>query len=151
MQGQEKLKFQTVIAEQEKTLEQLKIQEKLGEVLAQEAVYQKAVDDEDIADDFQSPLLPTTEYDPTSAFLSGNAQGLMSTPEAVPSVSQNLPSFPTASASPIFTSPPQFTVSSFSSPQTTVGVESQTPETSSSKKPQDTIYSSTHTRFGIGT
>ena len=69
---EEKLKFSTVIAEQEKKLEQLKIQKKLGEVRVQEAVYQKAVEEEDKVDDFQSPLLPTKQYDPIPAFLRDN-------------------------------------------------------------------------------
>ena len=101
----EKLKFSTVIAEQKKKLEQLIIQEKLGEVQAQEAVYQKAVEEEDRAGDFQFPLLPTKQYDPIPAFLSNNDEGLMSTPEVVPSVSQKFQSFPAASASPMLTSP----------------------------------------------
>lgn len=71
---EEKLKFSTVIAEQEKKLEQVKLQEKLGEVRAQEAVYQEALEEEDKEDDFPSPLLPTRQYDPINAFLSDNAE-----------------------------------------------------------------------------
>lgn len=111
---EEKLKFSAVIAEQEKKLEQLKLQEKLGEVWAQEAVSHKAVEEEDKTDDFQPPLLPTRQYDPISAFLSDNAEELTSTPEVVPSVSKNFQPVPTASASSMFTSPPQFAVSSSS-------------------------------------
>ena len=43
---QEKLKFSSVIAEQENKLEQLKIQKELVEIAAQEAVYKTALDEE---------------------------------------------------------------------------------------------------------
>ena len=146
---EEKLKFSTVIAEQEKKLEQLKIQRKLGEVRAQEAVYQKAVEEEDKADDFQSPLLPTKQYDPIPAFLRDNNEGLTSTPEVVPSVPQNFQAFPTASASPMFTSPTSNTV--YSSPHTRFSLGTQVPltqyTTSSSCK---TVYTSTNTRASFG-
>ena len=79
------------------------------------------MEEEDKACDFQFPLLPTKQYDPIPAFLSNNDEGLMSTPEVVPSVSQNFQSFPTASASPMLTSP-------------------------TSNK----VYFSTHTRFSFG-
>ena len=146
---EEKLKFSTVIAEQEKKLEQLKIQKKLGGVRAQEAVYQKAVEEEDKADDFQSPLLPTEQYDPIPAFLRNNNEGLTSTPEVGLSVPQNFQAFPTASASPMFTSPTSNTV--YSSTHTRFSLGTQVPltqyTTSSSCK---TVYTSTNTRASFG-
>ncbi|KAJ7380771.1 hypothetical protein OS493_007149 [Desmophyllum pertusum] len=56
----------------QKKLEELKLQEELGEVTAQEAVYQKVVNEESKVDDCQQPLLPTTPHDVISAFLNDN-------------------------------------------------------------------------------
>ena len=148
---EEKLKFSTVIAEQEKKLEQVKLQEKLGEVRAQEAVYQEALEEEDKEDDFPSPLLPTRQYDPINAFLSDNAEELTLTPEADPSVSKNSQLVPTVSAPSMFTSPPKFAVSTSLTSQLTICAESQTSAAPSSKKPKDTIYFSTHTSSSSGT
>ena len=79
----EKLKFSPVIAEQESKLEQLRIQKELEEIAAQEAVYKKAIDEENQLDDEQQPLLPTTLHDPIGAFLNYHEEaGLTSTPEA---------------------------------------------------------------------
>ncbi|PFX25381.1 hypothetical protein AWC38_SpisGene9993 [Stylophora pistillata] len=71
---EDKLKFSAAIAEQEKKLEQLKLQEKLGEAQAQEAVHEKALEEDDKEDDSPSPMLPTRQYDPINAFLSDNAE-----------------------------------------------------------------------------
>lgn len=119
---EEKIKILTVIAEQKKKIKQLIIQEKIGEVRAQEAVYQKGGKKGQSGRLSNSLLLSTKQYDPIPAFLSDNAEGLRSTPEVVPSVSQNFQSFPFASASPMFTAPTS-----------------------------NTVYSSTHTRFSPGT
>ena len=88
---QEKLKFSSVIAEQESKLEQLKIQRELEEIAAQEAVYKSAVDEENDLDGEQQRLLPTTVHDPIDAFLNDNHETeLTFTPEAaiVPHVTQ---------------------------------------------------------------
>ena len=66
---EETLKFSAVIAEQEQKLEQLKIQKELGEVIAQEQVYQKAMQEESC---LQSPALPTKTHDPISTYLAAN-------------------------------------------------------------------------------
>lgn len=77
---EETLKFSAVIAEQKQKLEQLKIQKELGEVTAQEQVYQKAMQEENC---LQSPALPTETYDPISTFIaSNNADEYTSTPGA---------------------------------------------------------------------
>ena len=69
---QEKLKFSSVIAEQENKLEQLKIQKELVEIAAQEAVYKTALDEENELSNEQQPLLPTAVHDPIDAFLDSN-------------------------------------------------------------------------------
>ena len=71
---QEKLKFSSVIAEQENKLEQLKIQKELVEIAAQEAVYKTALDEENELNDEQQPLLPTAVHDPIDAFLNSNEE-----------------------------------------------------------------------------
>ena len=71
---QEKLKFSSVIAEQESKLEQLKIQKELVEITAQEAVYKTALDEENELNDEQQPLLPTAVHDPIDAFLNSNEE-----------------------------------------------------------------------------
>ena len=73
---EEKLKFSTAIAERKKKIEQLIIQEKLGEVRAQEAVYPKGGGRGQSGRLSNSLLLSTKQYDPIPAFLSDNAEGL---------------------------------------------------------------------------
>ena len=111
-------------------------------------MYQKAVE-EDKADDFQSPLLPTKQYDPIPAFPRDNNEGLTSTPEVVPSVPQNFQAFPTASASPMFTSPTSNTVYSSTHTRFSLGTQVLLTQytTSSSCK---TVYTSTNTRASFG-
>ena len=59
------------------------MQKELEEIAAQEAVYKKAIDEENRLDDEQQPLLPTTLHDPVDAFLNYHEEaGLTSTPEA---------------------------------------------------------------------
>ena len=80
---QEKLRFSSVIAEQENKLEQLKIRKELEEITAQEAVYQRAMDEENELDEEQEPLLPTALHNPIDAFLNTKEEAaLTSTPEA---------------------------------------------------------------------
>ncbi|PFX12932.1 hypothetical protein AWC38_SpisGene23036 [Stylophora pistillata] len=146
---EEKLKFSAAIAEQEKNLEQLKLQEKLGEAQAQEAGYEKALEEEDKEDD-SPPLLPTRPYNPINAFLSDDAQELTLKPEADPSVSKNSQLVPTVSAPSMLTSPPKFAVSTSLTSQLTVRAESKTSAAPSSRKLEGTIYFSTHTSSSSG-
>ena len=77
---QEKLKFLSVIAEQENKLEQLKIQKELVEIAAQEAVYKTAS---------QAPIFTPTAQE-TSAALNVLVTSLSSTPFIEP-LSQSAP------------------------------------------------------------
>ena len=64
---QRKLKFAASIAEQQRKLDQLKIQQELEEIKAQEAIYQMAVDEEaDIDANLNLPslFLPTQRRNP---------------------------------------------------------------------------------------
>ena len=60
---QRKLKFAVTIAEQQQRLEQLKLEQELEAINAQEAVYQKAIDEEvNVATDPPDPCLPNQPH-----------------------------------------------------------------------------------------
>ena len=56
----EKMKFSATIAEQQQKLEQLKLQQELETINAQEAIYQKAVDEDNILTNPTNIPLPTS-------------------------------------------------------------------------------------------
>ena len=105
---EEALKFAAAIAEQENKLQQLRMKKELGEIAAQEAVYEEAVNSESQLYDEQPPLLPTTQHDVVSAFLEiDNVAGLTSTPGATNPTLFNQGTCPADIA--LATSPPAIT------------------------------------------
>ena len=153
---QEKLRFSSVIAEQENKLEQLKTQKELEEITAQEAVYQRAMDEENELDEEQEPLLPTALHNPTDAFLNSKEEAtLTSTPEA-PVLTSSIQQTSVANNVIVTSSPPTpflgpHSQSPFPASQST---PPQAPPVPSVQEPQRTVhpFSSVYTKtsFSIG-
>ena len=87
---QEKMKFRAAIAEQERKLEQLKLQQEFEELNAQEAVYQQAEDEENKTDDIHKPLLPSDTHYVMKKFLNDSQPKAFSTPVTALSASTDV-------------------------------------------------------------
>ena len=153
---QEKLRFSSVIAEQENKLEQLKIQKELEEITAQEAVYQRAMDEENELDKEQEPLLPTALHNPIDAFLNSKEEAaLTSTPEA-PILTSSTQQTSVANDVIVTSSPPTPFLGSHSQSAfpTSQSTPPQAPPVPSVQEPQRTVHPFspvyTKTSFSIG-